>query len=187
MFNIIQYYPILIFSSYFTSFLFLFLSSVLNFSMPLIESFQPMLAKVVNRSFRSIQPASSTFQTFDNMSAIFCYSALLFKSKSSDILGNQQHQQHRPGPRVPQSEGGKNMRFSDNRHQGYDSRQGGGRRYHHHHHQQDPNRMNEETFGTTAVREQREQYNKGENSQFASILAWVTTCRERPSLPILMP
>ena len=75
----------LIFSSYFSSFLFLFLSSVLNFSMPLIESFQPMLAKVVYRSFRSIQPASSTFQTFDNMSAIFCYSALLFKSKSSDI------------------------------------------------------------------------------------------------------
>ena len=54
------------------------------------------------------------------------------------------------------------MRFSDSRHHGYDrrgeqERQGGGRRYN------DPNRMNEETFGSTAVREQREQYNKGEN------------------------
>ena len=72
------------------------------------------------------------------------------------------------------------MRFSDNRHQGYDSRQGGGRRYHHHHHQQDPNRMNEETFGTTAVREQREQYNKGEYSQLASFPAWVTTLATYP-------
>ena len=57
------------------------------------------------------------------------------------------------------------MRFSDSRHQGYDRRReeqdrqgGGGRRPYH-----DPNRMNEETFGSTAVREQREQYNKGEN------------------------
>ena len=59
------------------------------------------------------------------------------------------------------------MRFSDSRHQqgGYDRRgggeerqQGGGRRFH----QQNPNRMNEETFGSTAVREQREQYNKGD-------------------------
>ena len=54
------------------------------------------------------------------------------------------------------------MRFSDSRHHGYDrrgeqDRQGGGRRPYH-----DPNRMNEETFGSTAVREQREQYNKGE-------------------------
>ena len=54
------------------------------------------------------------------------------------------------------------MRFSDSRHHGYDrrseqDRQGGGRRPYN-----DPNRMNEETFGSTAVREQREQYNKGE-------------------------
>ena len=38
-----------------------------------------------------------------------------------------------------------------------DRQGGGGRRPYH-----DPNRMNEETFGSTAVREQREQYNKGE-------------------------
>ena len=77
---------------------------------------------------------------------------------------NQQQQQYRGCPRGPQFEG-KNMRFSDSRHHGYDRRgeqerqQGGGRRFH----QQDPNRMNEETFGSTAVREQREQYNKGES------------------------
>ena len=41
------------------------------------------------------------------------------------------------------------MRFSDTRHHGYDRRG-------------DQDRMNEETFGSTAVREQREQYNKGE-------------------------
>ena len=52
----------------------------------------------------------------------------------------------------PQYEG-KNMRFSDNRH--HQDRQA--RRYN------DPNRMNEETFGSTAVREQREQFNKGED------------------------
>merc|ERR550532_2894861 len=70
-------------------------------------------------------------------------------------LNQQQHQQQYRGPRGPQFEG-KNMRFSDSRHQGYDRRReeqdrqgGGGRRPYH-----DPNRMNEETFGSTEVGDQ---------------------------------
>jgi len=74
-----------------------------------------------------------------------------------------QHHRGPSGPR-PQFDGGRrrNENFNENRDQYYDRRGDGGqgrRGYN------DPNRMNEETFGSTAVREQREQYNKEAGDQ----------------------
>ena len=74
-------------------------------------------------------------------------------------LQQQKLGQHHRGQR-PQFDGSRRRNennFNENRDQYYDRRGDGGqgrRGYN------DPNRMNEETFGSTAVREQREQYNK---------------------------
>ena len=71
---------------------------------------------------------------------------------------NQQHRGARP-----QYDGGRRRNENNYNERGennyYERRGEQGRRGYN-----DPNRMNEETFGSTAVREQREQYNKGRES-----------------------
>ena len=71
---------------------------------------------------------------------------------------NQQHRGARP-----QFDGGRRRNENNYNERGennyYERRGEQGRRGYN-----DPNRMNEETFGSTAVREQREQYNKGRES-----------------------